>query len=620
MSVAAPKYRAMRYGITRVTREQTPEGVQYVQAEQPLQPHPQRMTDKLLHWARVAPERTFMARRKRLADGSTGDWEHLVYAQALAGARRIGQALLSRQLSPDRPVVILSENSLEHAILSLGCMMVGVPFCPVSPAYSTVSQDFDKLRHVLKTLTPGMVFAADADTYAKAIAAAVPSDVEVVIAQGHLPDRPHTLLGALLDTPDTPAVDAAMQATGPDTIVKFLFTSGSTNMPKGVINTHGMWCANQQQMWQSMPVLGESPPVLVDWLPWNHTFGGNHNTGLTLFHGGSLYIDDGKPVPALMAETLRNLRDIAPTVYFNVPTGLEAIANAMRTDDVLRRNLLSRVRMFFYSGAALAQPIWDSLHASQEREVGERIVMGTGLGMTESGPFAIFVPRPEVQSGDLGLPTAGMRLKLVPMGDKVEVRYQGPNITPGYWRAPEATAEAFDEEGFFKSGDAVTWIDPNNIHLGLKFDGRIAEDFKLATGTFVSVGPLRAKIIAAGAPYVQDAVITGLNMKEVGAMLFTTPKVRDLAGLPANAPLAEALAHPQVLAHFQTVLNQLAATATGSANRVARMVLMAELPSIDKGEVTDKGSINQRAVLKHRDALVQALHQGSAAHVLMPQT
>ena len=620
MSVAAPKYRAMRYGITRVTREQTPEGVQYVQAEQPLQPHPQRMTDKLLHWARVAPERTFMARRKRLANGTTGDWEHLVYAQALAGARRIGQALLSRQLSPDRPVVILSENSLEHAILSLGCMMVGVPFCPVSPAYSTVSQDFDKLRHVLKTLTPGMVFAADADTYAKAIAAAVPSDVEVVIAQGHLPDRPHTLLGALLDTPDTPAVDAAMQATGPDTIVKFLFTSGSTNMPKGVINTHGMWCANQQQMWQSMPVLGESPPVLVDWLPWNHTFGGNHNTGLTLFHGGSLYIDDGKPVPALMGETLRNLRDIAPTVYFNVPTGLEAIANAMRTDDVLRRNLLSRVRMFFYSGAALAQPIWDSLHASQEREVGERIVMGTGLGMTESGPFAIFVPRPEVQSGDLGLPTAGMRLKLVPMGDKVEVRYQGPNITPGYWRAPEATADAFDEEGFFKSGDAVTWIDPNNIHLGLKFDGRIAEDFKLATGTFVSVGPLRAKIIAAGAPYVQDAVITGLNMKEVGAMLFTTPKVRDLAGLPANAPLAEALAHPQVLAHFQTVLNQLAATATGSANRVARMVLMAELPSIDKGEVTDKGSINQRAVLKHRDALVQALHQGSAAHVLMPQS
>jgi len=619
MTLSAPKYRAMRYGITRIQREETPSGVQYLQADVPLEPYPQRMTDKLLHWANETPDRTYVARRQRLSDGSTGDWQHLSYAQALTFARRTGQALINRGLSADKPVLILSENSLEHAMLALACMMVGVPYCPVSPAYSTVSKDFDKLRHILNTLTPGLVFATDADKYGAAIQATVPADTEVVLAHGHLAHRPHTLLSDLLETADTPAVDKAMNATGPDTIVKFLFTSGSTNMPKGVINTHGMWCANQQQMWQSMPVLGEAPPVLVDWLPWNHTFGGNHNIGLTLFHGGSLYIDDGKPVPALMGETLRNLREIAPTVYFNVPTGLEAIANAMHTDDVLRRNLLSKVRMFFYSGAALAQPIWDSLHASQERELGERIVMGTGLGMTESGPFAIFVPRPEVQSGDLGLPAAGMRLKLVPMGDKVEVRYQGPNITPGYWRTPEATADAFDEEGFFMSGDAVTWIDPNNIHLGLKFDGRIAEDFKLATGTFVSVGPLRAKIIAAGAPYVQDAVITGLNMKEVGAMLFTTPKVRDLAGLPASTPLGEVLAHPTVLAHFQTVLNQLAANATGSANRVARLLLLADPPSIDKGEVTDKGSINQRAVLKHRDALVHAFHNKLTPNTLLPQ-
>jgi feruloyl-CoA synthase len=305
-------------------------------------------------------------------------------------------------------------------------------------------------------------------------------------------------------------------------------------------------------------------------------------------------------------------------VYFNVPTGLEAIANAMHTDDVLRRNLLSKVRMFFYSGAALAQPIWDSLHTSQEREVGERIVMGTGLGMTETGPFGIFVPRPEVASGDLGLPAAGLQLKLAPMGDKVEVRYKGPNVTPGYWRASEANADAFDEEGFLKSGDAVVWRDPAQPHLGLRFDGRIAEDFKLSTGTFVSVGPLRGKIIAAGAPYVQDAVITGLNMKEVGAMLFTTPKVRQLAGLDAEAPLAEVLAHPAVLAHFQQVLNQLAANATGSANRVARLVLLSEPPSIDKGEVTDKGSINQRAVLKHRDALVHAFHNNLTPNTLLP--
>ena len=618
MTLSAPKYRAMRYGITSVQVETQDNGVQYVLADVPLEPYPQRMTDKLLHWANETPERTYVARRQRLSDGGTGDWQHLSYAQALTSARRIGQALINRGLSADKPVLILSENSLEHAMMALGCMMVGVAYCPVSPAYSTVSKDFEKLKHIMRTLTPGMVMAVDADRYGAAIAACVPDDVEVVLVNGSVAGRDHTRFADVLNTPETAAVEAAMQATGPDTIVKFLFTSGSTNMPKGVINTHGMWCANQQQMLQSMPVLGESPPVLVDWLPWNHTFGGNHNMGLTLYHGGSLYIDDGKPVPALMGETLRNLREIAPTVYFNVPTGLEAIANAMHTDDVLRRNLLSKVRMFFYSGAALAQPIWDSLHTSQEREVGERIVMGTGLGMTETGPFGIFVPRPEVASGDLGLPAAGLQLKLAPMGDKVEVRYKGPNVTPGYWRASEANADAFDEEGFLKSGDAVVWRDPAQPHLGLRFDGRIAEDFKLSTGTFVSVGPLRGKIIAAGAPYVQDAVITGLNMKEVGAMLFTSPKVRQLAGLDPEAPLAEVLAHPTVLAHFQQVLNQLAANATGSANRLARLVLLSEPPSIDKGEVTDKGSINQRAVLKHRDALVHAFHNNLTPNTLLP--
>ncbi len=614
---ATARYRDMRYGVTSVQVQTRNDGVQYVQADLPLAAHPQRMTDKLLHWARVTPERTCLARRKRWPDGTTGEWEHFTYAQAVTAARRIGQALLQRHLSVDRPVVILSENSLEHGMMALACMMVGIAYCPVSPAYATLSKDFDKLKHILNTLTPGLVMAADAQRYGAAIEACVPKDVDVVLVNGEL-NRSHTRFSDLLQTNDTAAVDAAMQATGPDTVVKFLFTSGSTHLPKGVINTHRMWCANQQQMWQSMPVLGEAPPVLVDWLPWNHTFGGNHNVGLVLFHGGSLYIDDGKPVPALMPETLRNLREIAPTVYFNVPTGLEAIANAMHNDDQLRRNLLSQVRMFFYSGAALAQPIWDSLHAAQERELGQRIVMGTGLGMTETGPFGIFVPRPEVESGDLGLPAAGLQLKLVPIGDKVEVRYKGPNVTPGYWRAPQATAEAFDEEGFLKSGDAVVWRNPSNPNEGLRFDGRIAEDFKLATGTFVSVGPLRARIIAAGAPYVQDAVITGLNMNEVGAMLFTTPRVRELSPLPPHASLADTLQHPQVVSFFQGLLDALATQSTGSANRVARMVLLSEPPSIDSGEVTDKGSINQRAVLKHRAALVQAVHDGSAANLLVP--
>ncbi|MDB5882938.1 MAG: long-chain-fatty-acid--CoA ligase-like protein, partial [Ramlibacter sp.] len=428
MSAAAPpRYRPLKFGITRVEVREGTGGVRYMKAEQALEAFAPRITDRLVHWAQAAPDRTFMARRAKNADGSTGDWRHVTYREALDSARRIGQALLDRGLNQDRPVAILSENGLEHALLALGCLYAGIPYCSVSPAYSTISQDFEKLRHVLNTITPGLVFAADKPRYAKAIAATVGPSVEVAD------------FDALLATKATSAVDAAMRATGPDTIAKFLFTSGSTKLPKAVINTHGMWCANQQQMRQSMPVLAEDPPVLVDWLPWNHTFGGNHNFGLTLYNGGTLYIDDGKPVPALVRETLRNLREIAPTVYFNVPTGFEAIAIAMKTDDALRRNLLSRVRMFFYSGAALGQPVWDALHESQEREIGERIVMGTGLGMTESSPFAIFISHPDVKSGHLGVPAAGLELKLVPVDGKTEVRYKGPNITPGYWRAADAT-------------------------------------------------------------------------------------------------------------------------------------------------------------------------------------
>ncbi len=578
------------------------------------------MSDRLQHWAQTAPERTFMARREKLADASRGDWQHVSYRQAWEGARRIAQGLIDRGLSAQRPVVILSENDLEHAQLALGCMLAGVPFVPTSPPYSLVSQDFEKLRHVLNTVLPGMVFAADAARYGKALQATVGAEVEVVLGSGVLEGRATTSFSALLATPATAEVDSAIAATGPDTIVKFLFTSGSTKLPKAVINTQRMWCANQQQMAQSMPVLTQSPLVLLDWLPWNHTFGGNHNFGMVLYHGGTLYIDDGKPTPALMGETLRNLREIAPTVYFNVPTGFEAIAIAMQSDAALRRNLLSRVQMFFYAGAALAQPVWDSLFASAEQEIGERIVMTTGLGMTESGPFAIFVTSPDVKAGDLGVPAPGMELKLVDIEGKTEVRYRGPNITPGYWRAPQESAKHFDEEGFFCSGDAVKWIDETDVNQGLKFDGRIAEDFKLATGTFVSVGPLRARIIAAGTPYIQDVVLTGINMKEVGAMVFPTQAVRALSGMDAGAPLAEVLASARVLEKFQQVLNELAACATGSASRVARLCLLAEAPTIDRGEITDKGSINQRAVLLQRDATVQALHEGTLQPFLQPQS
>jgi feruloyl-CoA synthase len=594
---STPIYRDFKFGITTGELTKGADGVDYLRSV-PLAPYALRITDPFIKHAKAHPDKTFMAQRVKNADGSRGDWRHLRWGDALQGTRRIAQGLINRGLSAERPVAILSENDLEHAQLILGCIYAGVPYCSVSQAYSTVSQDFEKLRHVLATITPGLVFAADEARYGKAIAATVASDVEVIYTNKGYAE--------LLATPATDAVEAAMQAVNGDTIVKFLFTSGSTKLPKGVINTQRMWCANQEQMRTSMPALAEGWHTLVDWLPWNHTFSGNHNFGLIMYNGGTIYIDEGKPVPALIGETLRNLREISPTIYLNVPTGFEQIANAMKTDDVLRKTLLKDVQMFFYAGAALAQPIWDSLFESQEREIGQRIVMTTGLGMTESSPFGLFVTSKDVKAGYLGLPTAGLSLKLVPTNGKVEVRYKGDNITPGYWRNLEATAESFDEEGYFCTGDAVKWIDDNDIHQGLKFDGRIAEDFKLATGTFVSVGPMRSKIIAAGAPYVQDAVITGLNLKELGAMIFPTN--------PARA-LDKSVLH----AHFQNMMNELAKTATGSASRVARMLVLEELPSIDKGEVTDKGSINQRAVLTHRAALVDALHDGSAAGIIQSE-
>ncbi len=614
---ASPRYRPTAFGVTRAELREGDDGIRYLKAAVELPPHAHRMTDRLLHWAEAAPERTFMAQRERLADGSRGDWVHLSYATLLRRARAVGQALLDRGLSDERPVAILAENSLDHAVMAFGCLLVGIPHCPVSVPYALVSKDYEKLRHVLATLTPGLVFVADA-RYADAVAATVAADVEVVVGHGDLPGRPTTALADLIATTPTPAVDAATHQIHQGTITKFLFTSGSTKNPKAVINTHRMWCANQQQIRTSIPAVAEEPPVLVDWLPWNHTFGGNHNIGIVLDNGGTLYIDEGKPTPAGIAETLRNLREISPTIYFNVPTGFEAIADAMETDATLRRTLLTRCRLFFYAGAALPQAVWDKLHRLQEAEIGERLVMGTGLGMTESGPFGLYITRPEVSTGDLGLPAAGMELKLVPVDGKTEIRYRGPNVTPGYWRLDEATHEAFDDEGFFRTGDAVAWIDPANPDRGLRFDGRIAEDFKLATGTFVSVGPMRAKVTGYGTPYVQDVVLTGLNLKEVGALIFPTAAVRELASVGDDVPMKAVVESPAVQAHFQQVIDRLAADATGSANRVARAALMHEPPSIDKGEVTDKGSINQRAVLKHRAAVVDALHDGTLPFTIQP--
>ncbi|MEO6363325.1 MAG: feruloyl-CoA synthase [Caldimonas sp.] len=627
MSTAAvpqARYRALPLGGSLAARfEQRADGSTLVTSTEALAPYAERITDRFLHWADVAPERTLVAKRVSNEKGAKeqgGDWRRVSYGEALRSARSLAQALLDRGVSVDRPLAILSDNDTPHLLLALGAMLAGVPFAPVSPAYSLLSQDHGKLRHIVGVLTPGLVYAASGPAFAKAIAAAVPADTGVVLGAGALDGRASESFADLLATAPTDAVDAAHAKVGPDTIAKFLFTSGSTKLPKGVINTQRMLCSNQQMIRQCFPALQSEPPVLVDWLPWNHTFGGNHNVGLVLYNGGTLYIDEGKPTPALIGETLRNLREIAPTIYFNVPKGFEEIAKALEGDAILRKNFFSRVSMFFFSGAGLSQPVWDQLDRLAEQECGERVKMLTGLGMTETAPFAICANAHDVASGHIGLPAPGLEMKLVPSGDKMEVRYRGPNVTPGYWRAPQQTAECFDAEGFYCSGDAARPMDPAEPERGFVFDGRIAEDFKLATGTFVSVGPLRAKVIAAGDPMVQDVVITGIDRNEVGILVF--PRLdacRAYAGLPANAPAHIVLGDAKLRAFFQRLLDALHSSGTGSATRVARALVLAEPPSIDRGEITDKGSINQRAVLTHRDADVKRLYMGRDRDVLVAQ-
>jgi feruloyl-CoA synthase len=613
----APRYRAVKVGgclEASITDHQG--GVQVLRSTEPLGIYPVRLTDQLEHWAHAAPGRTLIAKRDR-----AGRWRHISFRQMLERARSVGQALIERGLSAERPLAILSENDLEHLTLALGAMWAGIPYTPVSPAYSLLSNDYAKLRHVLATTTPGLVFASNATAYAKAITAAVSDDVELVLAEGKLDDRRGTPFEALVASTPNSAVDAAHARVGPDTIAKFLFTSGSTKEPKGVINTHRMLCSNLQMVRQCLPFLAEEPPVLVDWLPWNHTFGGNHNTGIALYNGGTLYIDDGRPTSDGIGETLRNLREISPTVYFNVPKGFEEIVKAMEHDDLLRESLFRRVHAFFFSGAGLSQPVWDRLDQHAERTVGERVHMITGLGMTETSPASMFAVGTGVKSGHVGLPCPGVEVKLVPLEGKVEVRFRGPHVMPGYWRAPELTAEAFDDEGYYRTGDAVRFVDATRPPLGLMFDGRLAEDFKLSTGTFVSVGPLRARILAEGAPCVQDAVVAGPDRDEIGVLIFPRlDECRRLAHLAEGAAPEQVLSAAAVREFFVELVTRLWEAGTGSASRVARACVLREAPSIDRGEVTDKGTINQRAVLRHRAQIVNALYSVDGADVISPRS
>jgi feruloyl-CoA synthase len=514
--------------------------------------------------------------------------------------------LLERNLSAERPIAILSGNDLEHALLGLAANYVGIPYAPISPAYSLISADFGKLRHIINLLTPGLIFACDGALYARAIEAVAPPDVEIVVASNLL-QRSTALFDHLDASPD--AADVAHANVTPDTIAKFLFTSGSTGHPKGVINTQRMWCSNQAMINTALQFFADEPPVIVDWAPWHHTAGGNHDVGLVLNNGGTMYIDNGKPLPGAIEATVRNLREIAPTWYFTVPKGYEALLPFFRADTALRENFFSRLKVLWFAGAGLAQHVFDEWKDMAHRTCGEQILFLTGLGSTETAPYAFGRMWDTENATNVGLPPPGLTVKLVPHEEKYEARLKGPNITTGYWREAALTAEAYDEDGFYKLGDALRFDDPANPEKGLLFEGRIAEDFKLATGTWVNVGPLRAAIISHFAPYVRDVVIAGADRDFIAVLIFPDlDACRRLAPDLKDAMPAAIVVHDGVRREFLFRLESFARAATGSSNRVTRAVLLDTPPSLDVGEATDKGSVNQSMVLKHRAALVDALY------------
>ena len=614
MKIEATPVRAVRMRTSGASVEYLPGGVVRVRSDEALGPYPKVLTDRLAQWAAFAPERVCFAKR-----GADGGWVRLTYAQVLAAVRSIGQALLDRELSVERPIMVLSENDLEHALLMLAGQHVGIPTAHVSPVYSLVSSDFARLRHAVNLLTPGLVFVSDLGRYRRAIDAVVGEEMEIVATRGKQEGRKLTCFSDLVARTPTSAVDVAHERIQPDDVAKFLLTSGSTSMPKAVINTHRMITSNQQMIAQVFGFLQEEPPVLVDWLPWNHTFGGNHNIGIALYNGGTFYIDDGKPGPGAMQETLRNLREIATTVYFNVPKGYEDLLPALRADRRLRETFFSRVRLLFYAGAGLSQPVWDAYRELAVQTCGERVIMATGLGSTETAPMAVQTTWETDRAGIIGLPIPGVEAKLAPQGGKLELRLRGPNVTPGYWRQPELTEKSFDAEGFYRMGDAVRFVDPADVSKGMVFDGRLAEDFKLSSGTWVSVGPLRARVLTHFSPLLRDCVIAGIDRDEVGMLVF--PDLDACRGLcsdlSAAATAAEILANNSVHGAFQRLLESFAATATGSSSCVTRVILMEEPPALDSGEITDKGSLNQRAVLERRAELVEEMYADGATRRLI---
>ena len=578
------------------------QGVLYITNNAPIPDYPRALFDKLDEWAEKTPDAPAIADRR----AKTG-WRVLSYQQLREQSRAIGQFLLNNGLNADHGLAILAPNSIDHALMALGAMRAGIPYAPITPAYALLSTDYAKLTYVLNLMSPAMIYVDDTEPFQKALQASAAADCKISAKQ-------HAEAGLSLDdalgTVPSGAIKTAEAAVNPDTIAKLLFTSGSTGMPKAVINTQRMLCSNQVMIREALAFLKEEPPVVVDWLPWNHTAGGNHNFGLTLYNGGTLYIDEGKPTPDLIEATVRNLSDIAPTLYFNVPKGFELLVAAMEYNEPLRKNFFSQLKLIQYSGAGLSDHVFNRLAEMAVESVGEEIMIITGYGATETAPFATCPTGPMKKPGMIGLPGVGLEFKLVPHDVKTELRLRGPSITPGYWGEPEKTAEAFDDEGFYCIKDAVKLADPDDISKGLMYNGRLAEDFKLSTGTWVNFANLRNGFIAEAAPVVREVVLTGHDLDYISALLFLdVEQARKLDPSLSDASEAELAASVPVRNHIQQALNRFKEKSTGSSNRILRVMVMKEAASLQTGEMTDKGSVNQGSVLSRRADLVEDLYE-----------
>ncbi|KON79891.1 feruloyl-CoA synthase [Azoarcus sp. PA01] len=590
-----------------VNIETRPDGSRILRSGIPLPDSYARCVGEWLErWARDTPERLFLAERN-----AAGEWDRVSYGEARRRVVAIATWLLGQNLSAERPVAILSDNSIEHALLMLAAMHVGVPSCAISSGNSLMSKDFAKLKANIELLRPGVIYADPVGKFAPAIDAIGPLHDGVVVAGGGSESTAGCVPFADLEArSDEAAVMEAFARITPDTIAKFLFTSGSVGTPKAVVNTQRMLCASQLAKELVWPFLIDEPPLLMEWLPWSHTFGSNHNFNMVLRFGGSMYLDDGKPTPALLDRTLRNLREVSPTIYFSVPRAFDMLVPVLRRDKVLRDSFFKRLKLIFYAGAALPQHLWSELENLSEEATGRRVTMVSSWGSTETSPLATDCHFQAVRSGVIGVPVPGTELKLVPSADKLEVRVRGPNVFPGYWKQPELTVKSFDDEGFYLIGDAVEFVDPARPEQGLLFDGRVGEDFKLLTGTWVHVGALRVKAIDALKPVAQDIVVTGHDRDDIGLLVFPNiPECRSLCpGLPADAPVEQVLSNPAVLARVRLGMAAMMQAGGGSSTCPTRALLMAEPPSVEAGEITDKGYINQRAVLTRRRDLVESLY------------